>query len=207
MDTDVVEDDTKVLKHQHLVEYHAAIILYNFGIIHQCFGVMERNDVVMIDADEEQRPVMNDDDDDDRRNSVSPARLLASYKILTNTLSWIHELVQPILVEVLNRGSSSSSSDDDDHHITMETSIAAIPDDQYYMNKYLQIMVLINYHVLNILDTMDFPNDPYEYHCTMMNEILNFISYLEILYPIHHPNSNSSIGNDNDPRGSASPAA
>lgn len=147
----------------------------------------------------------NDDVDDHHHDDRSPKRLLASYKIMTNTLSWIHELVQPIMDEVLNE------SNEDAQHTNVETStsLATTPGDHYYMNKYLQVMVLINYHVLDIIDTLHFPNGPYEYHCTMMNEILNFISYLEIFYPSTSHNNNNdknNFGNGNT-RGSASPAA
>lgn len=228
----------RMIEYQQFVEYHAAIILYNFGIIHQCLGMTE-DDPAMMDSDEAQNhagsansgvvslsttragpdslPMAIDTSGnrnmavdhqpyDDQNDDVSSERLLASYKILTNTLSWIHELVRPIMDDIMNDGN------DDASHTNMEisSSIAtSSPDDQYYMNKYLQVMVLINYHVLDIIDTLQFPDGPYQYHCTMMNEILNFISYLEIFYPMTSSNINdhsNSIGHGNT-RGSASPAA
>ena len=230
--------DVRMLQYQQFVEYHAAIILYNFGVIHQCLGMTE-DDPAMLDSEEVlNRPAsstsndsavvtlsttssntssvpmaiddsgdqhMTDSQYDDRHDDVSPERLLASYKILTHTLSWIHELVRPIMDDVMNEG-----NDDDMSHTNNEMSTSATtPEDQYYMNKYLQVMVLINYHVLDIIDTLHFPDGPYEYHCTMMNEILNFIAYLEIFYPVtssHNNNhTNNSIGSN--VRGGASPAA
>ena len=223
------EDDPRIVKHQRLVEYHSAILLYNFGIIHQCLGMMEHNDDTMMMDSEEQKhrndtstsnsnPVVessstNDgsrnhdmDQNDDERSSKA---LLASYKILTNTLSWIHAFVRPILNEVLNEDYNNDDDDTVRHTIIEETTTL---DDHYYVNKYLQVMVLINYHVLDIMDELHFPNGgPYEYHCTMMNEILNFISYLEIFYPIttsHYDKNNNNVGHGNNTRGSsASPAA
>ena len=126
----------------------------------------------------------------------------------SNTLSWIHKLVQPIMDDVLNEGNNDTS-----HAKTeMYTAIATTTlDDQFYLNKYLQIMVLINYHVLDIIDTLNFPDEQFEYHCTMMHEILSFISYLEVFYPMTSSNNNNHLSNDNigdgNTGGSGAPAA
>ena len=221
------EDDPRIVKHQQFVEYHSAIILYNFGITHQCLGMMEHDDTLMMDSEEEQNGMRSNKHvvpssstidasgnhyDDDHHDDRTPALLFASYKILTNTLSWIHELVRPILNEILNE---DYTHDDDDtvRHANIEVITTTALDDHYYMNKYLQVMLLINYHVLDIIDTLHFPNNgggpQYEYHCTMMHEILNFISYLEIFYPMTTTHNNNNIGHGNNTtRGiSASPAA
>jgi hypothetical protein len=166
-----------------------------------------------LESDSNDHHTNDNEPNDDRHNptaeDLSSQRLMASYKILSNTLSWIHELVRPVMEDVMNE-----SNEDLNMEIYATSVATTTPNDQYYMNKYLQVMVLINYHILDIIHTLHFPDGPYMYHCTMMNEILNFISYLEIFYPMtsnnnnnHSNNSNNSnIGNGNS-RGSASPAA
>jgi hypothetical protein len=150
----------------------------------------------------------NVDRHDCNEDVVSPERLLASYKIQTNTLSWIHELIRPIMEDVMN--------EEQDNHISSSrntemssSSIETTPGDLYYLNKYLQVMVLINYHILDIIDTLHFPDGPYMYYHSMMNEILNFILYLEIFYPTITSSSNNNLNNHygGNTRGSASPAA
>ena len=219
-DDDNMHRNMRMLKYQEFVEYHAAIMLYNFGIMHQCSGMAEdglsdelrnhagsmKSNSVAAESTVITTPCtdMTDDPCDNHNDDVSTGLLFASYKILTNTLSWIHKLVQPIIEDdMMDVGN--------DDTLEISTAVArATTDDHHYLNKYLQIMVLINFHILDIIDTLNYPDGPFEYHYAMMHEILNLISYSELFYPftIYDSNShnNNNIGNGNT-RGSASPAA
>jgi hypothetical protein len=222
------DGDARSEQHQQLVEYHAAILLYNFGIIHQCLGMMmimdnDDADMIVVDANETIHHAtstsdnhtsrtgphhMNDDHHDPHSNDgESAGQLLASYKILTNTLSWVHELVRPILDHVMNEDRDSVLNTNDTE---IPLSIATLSIDHYYMNKYLHLMVRINHHVVSIIDMLHLPDGSQDYFCQMMNEILNFISFLDIFYPTtshdqdHHTGRGGSGTNTG---GSASPAA
>ena len=222
------DDDARSEQHQQLVEYHAAILLYNFGIIHQCLGMLmmmdhDDADMIVVDANETIHHAtstsdnhtsrtgphhMNDDHHDHHSNDgESAGQLLASYKILTNTLSWVHELVRPILDHVMNEDRDSVLNTNDTE---IPVSIATLSIDHYYMNKYLHLMVLINHHVVSIIDMLHLPDGSQDYFCQMMNEILNFISFLDIFYPTtshDHDHHTGRGGNGTNTGGSASPAA